>query len=610
VISSLWERGKGGNDRPFTLFFLKVAESYLHIRHENNESKGRTVKLINFDIPSTPPLLKLRENLWSKLFLLAEQKGYKNDVLRLLYQYTHFAGRGDRKEVFQADADIIQLYIKQSLDNNSFKHCLICHDYIDLLERKGVDYNKNLSQNFRNETFEIYELLCSSWADSQTEMNRDEYFTFRKNNIQEFIAEYDLSDYKNLFEKCHLIEEGLYRDNEVRNLFKGITKVLSNLSETNPPLFKKVLSHYLSNGNQFKLNPGYLVSDLLKNTSPSEAYKIINSYDYEYKEQWLFSYYRNLPEKYVEKYHAGEILELYRVSSRQNLYHSFDYLLKYQNVDPRIVVKVIDVLYHKLKEEERYSFVVSGIFNPDSDIQKNLMKIFADDIELLEDVYLLVDDSDKNMDYKADTFSKILDLNSDFLLKYLDYLAKTDESIFSRNDSRNYTSIWQRKDAFTVMEKAALRTLDYWNDPDIIVGINPLRTFFNPNKKDNKSEEEELEFFGKMINKHAENSVLMQLIFNIIVHYDGDIRKELIEDYLTLNPDFENFKKLRLTSSGVSGSPSLVSPLQHRVTFLQSLLPLVNTADFLEHKHHLEQKIKGLRKWVEQEKKRDFMREY
>jgi len=48
---------------------------------------------------------------------------------------------------------------------------------------------------------------------------------------------------------------------------------------------------------------------------------------------------------------------------------------------------------------------------------------------------------------------------------------------------------------------------------------------------------------------------------------------------------------------------------QKGVDYFESLLPLVDSAEFLRHKQLLEGHIEGLRTMIEREKRRDFMDE-
>jgi len=47
--------------------------------------------------------------------------------------------------------------------------------------------------------------------------------------------------------------------------------------------------------------------------------------------------------------------------------------------------------------------------------------------------------------------------------------------------------------------------------------------------------------------------------------------------------------------------------LERERNFLESLLPLFNSIQFLEHKSYVEQQIEGQLKAIEYEKKRDYL---
>ena len=52
---------------------------------------------------------------------------------------------------------------------------------------------------------------------------------------------------------------------------------------------------------------------------------------------------------------------------------------------------------------------------------------------------------------------------------------------------------------------------------------------------------------------------------------------------------------------------SKVPLLQRRTEFSESLLPLLDTVQFLEHRQYVEHKIQSLRGQIELEKKKNFM---
>ncbi|NES91632.1 hypothetical protein, partial [Okeania sp. SIO2B9] len=95
-------------------------------------------------------------------------------------------------------------------------------------------------------------------------------------------------------------------------------------------------------------------------------------------------------------------------------------------------------------------------------------------------------------------------------------------------------------------------------------------------------------------------------------------RYQFIDLFCQYNQNFEYFKKLpiepyvknhkELSSEDYILSSSKNIEATHKIVeYLESLLPIFNTIDLLEHKQYLEKEIKYFEKWIEDEKKRNFI---
>ena len=93
----------------------------------------------------------------------------------------------------------------------------------------------------------------------------------------------------------------------------------------------------------------------------------------------------------------------------------------------------------------------------------------------------------------------------------------------------------------------------------------------------------------------------------MIAQFSAERRKYFFSLFLSHNKRFDDFKKFPLEPSSGSWSGSAVPMLQGRVDFFESLLPLLNTVDLLQHKQFVERIIQGVRQEIEREKKRDFI---
>jgi hypothetical protein len=101
----------------------------------------------------------------------------------------------------------------------------------------------------------------------------------------------------------------------------------------------------------------------------------------------------------------------------------------------------------------------------------------------------------------------------------------------------------------------------------------------------------------------------VQFVFNVIAQFSPERRQPFVSFFLKHNRNFVDFEKLPLEPNSWSWSGSEVPILQSRVEYYESLLPLLDTVDFLQHKQHVERWIQELRKKIEQEKREDFMKD-
>ncbi|HEM0302557.1 TPA: hypothetical protein U0T42_002668, partial [Legionella pneumophila] len=87
------------------------------------------------------------------------------------------------------------------------------------------------------------------------------------------------------------------------------------------------------------------------------------------------------------------------------------------------------------------------------------------------------------------------------------------------------------------------------------------------------------------------------------------LKIELLDIFLKNNNNFEDFKTLEcgygLWVRGWSGSK--VPILEREKNYLEKILPLLSTADLLEHKAYIEKRIEFKINEIEIEKKKDFL---
>ena len=102
-------------------------------------------------------------------------------------------------------------------------------------------------------------------------------------------------------------------------------------------------------------------------------------------------------------------------------------------------------------------------------------------------------------------------------------------------------------------------------------------------------------FFRNAVKKNALDIKFTCFLFNSAQYLSEEFRRELLGLFLSENAKFEDFQTLDYELTTRSWSGSRVPILERERNFLESLLPLFNSIQFLEHKSYVEQQ-RGWRK--------------
>lgn len=608
VIENLWKRSKKGEELLFSKLFVAVAEKYLHTYFTSTKSaKHLSITIINFDLPNTPSLKELRKAIWSYLFQL--NGNLQEDVLNLLYRHPRAGFEVSVEEIVGEDSVYVLQFFEEELESSNIWHCFIVQEYLKMLSRFNLTFSSEIKERFESEKYLLYELLASDWVGRREEelnMGIGEYQQYKKKRISEYFKSYGISEYDDLLKKCKEINERITDQHKSYLFVQGFITALVALSENNASLYIHVLSKYLHENEFLNLNPYFPVKCLLDSRGSEQGYRILSEPTYSSKMRWLFSYYQVLPLEEITLDHLDRLYELFRDADVGDFLYDLDFLLRYRSLDKKVIVKVVTIILDKIKNEPKHASFLSQLFNPYSEINKEILQSFSEDISLLESAYLILDKAEAHMDFDGCTFSRILDIDPAFTDKYIDDMYVRKEWVGRHADHRDYSFIWKRDDYEKVMRRVTQRVFEHEQDKH---HFSYLGAFFGTEKNwaaDSHVTERQDIFLGRLIFERHDDPKFMQFLFSIIAGFQADRRCLHITMFLKHNSNFEDFRELPLEPLVWSYSGSAVPMLQAKIDYYESLISVCNTIDFLKHKQFLEQKISYLHKEIEREKKKDF----
>lgn len=612
VIDELWNKVNDGKDQVLSKLFLAVAEYYLQTQFDTTKMNGRsTLNIIEFELQPSTELIDLRRRIWERVLQLYQIPIFQKEVLDLLHKYCLYGHKISVNELIVQDAVAVLPFIESTLDSSSYSHCFVVQDYLNHLENHlenhQVAFSDELRDRFTNETYALSKVLLFDCGErNNLDLEYEEYEQRKRQQIEAHFTDYCFTEYKQFFEQCLEIQGETDRRNHNKYHFPSrVVEVLIYLANRDCYLYIEVLEHYLNLGDPLKLNDLRLVDRLMQIYGVEKAYEFINKLDYPSRREWLFGFYRLLPQEEIKVECLAQIYELYKESALDELRQDLDFLLKYRSFDENVVVRVVEIILEKIAEDSNYSSALSLLFKPYMEVNQALLDSFKNHLYLLKKAYLAVLKTNWR-DRNWQIFIYILDLDPNFIFEYIDWIDnKQKEQSHHFDDTRDYSFLWRRENYEEMMSQIV--EYIYTREQERRV-LHKKFFILTEGARDNALiEERQDSLLTKLIEKRHKDIEFIRFLFGAIRYFSRERRFRFIALFLKSNKNFEEFKKLPLEPDTWSWQGSAVSMCQTRVEYFESLFQLLNTVDFLEHKRYVELYVHGLRERIEQEKKKNFM---
>jgi hypothetical protein len=132
-------------------------------------------------------------------------------------------------------------------------------------------------------------------------------------------------------------------------------------------------------------------------------------------------------------------------------------------------------------------------------------------------------------------------------------------------------------------------------------------TFFVNRKNDPFITERIKEFLANLIEQYCSNPTLMSIAFDVISELFQDQLADFIAIFLDRNKNFEDFRNIRIEAFDPVVWGNQIPEHEKRIAHLESILPLTNSLELLQHKQWIEKRIILWRKQIEQINREAFV---
>lgn len=611
LIEALWQKADGGKNKLFSRLFIEVGSKYLRTKFDSHEGSNRTITIYKFDLLAIEPIFSLRKLIWNGLFQLYQDEHFKEHVADTIKSYCGSGYYLSQKEIVEKDAENLIPFMEETFDSDDFLECLLIQKYNSLLTRREIDLAKGLSSKFSSNVYKLYKLLSFDYSDVEVD-SISEFNEIKKEMLEKYIKNFDFGKWQTFISQSDQILSLLGDSHESYQIRNAISSAFKYLCEQDEVLCEKVVSEYLKAGNPLNLRQApALIEKMLENCGANKTLSILTGAEYAFKKQWLFDYYRFLPPEDINSEAVNTLLSLYQGATHSELPHDYDYLLKYLEAESDFLKNIIKLLVEKAEKDGSFGYCLNMLFNHLTEINKNLFELLGDELDLIKKAYLIHCKSDKHADYNGATLRRILSIDPSFISDIIARIYSDDEWPDAYSDARDYSFLWDHENYIEILTIAIQDILKRELDRGYISGSYLESLFCVKSNKGTPPEIEEKQdaFLKSIIEEEASSTDLMRLIFKIVSELKPNRRKQFIKLFLDKNKNFKDFELLSFEPDSWGWSGSAVPMYQERVEFWESLLPLCDTVELLDHKLFIERNIQDYRARVEQEKKSDFIQD-
>lgn len=586
------EKHKG--DLLYVKIFFEVSANLLKTHFSHTESSGKKFIIYNFGLHLTDSIKELRSEIWEQVWNLYSLN--KDSIYDLLLSLDY--PREEHEDaVWQFDAEIVLPSIINNLDYHDFRACEAAHHYFEIIDRRKITtYDKILKQKATNKLYKLSRLLSREY---QTDWKKD--VAIRRKKINKYCQNFDFNRYIKLLDDLAYIKT---IKNSHFSFDSDISQIIADIALKDIDLFLEVLGYAIANYD-FSYHT-YLILNTYFQQTPNEYKPVFECIEghAKNKQHWLLAFHACIPENLIKDNYLYLINHFFSLLNHEPYFWGLsDILDKYCNYASAkdLYVQTVSILNSQPIDTSKKSF------STDPDFFKKAFNYSDEIFKEYCQLYYKCKGSEKHYDYNNEILKMIISYKPDEVVNFFKTVYGNARASYEIEKER-MCFIWDLDDYKKILKLC----IEYFMGLDFFYHKEEA-IFILFTDLDNNTEKAHL-FIREMIEEYFDNDDYIYMVFLITASCLGKYKCEYIQQYLTLKPDFDAFKKLCFfpTHRSYAGSriPYIRKEIEEWEEIISSVKELTPAINYLEHIEYLESHIRYCERDIEWEAKREFQDGY
>ena len=547
--------------------------------------KNNSVIIQRWNIDYDEYTSEYRKVSWYILNSLISKLEWKDKVLSFLGKFAdkiYFNNSSSKIDIKILEEDLVQIENILSLcKTNRIGYLKILSKILNSVKKLGMSLKGELEEYLIGKEWEIYSLFRNNRRFSG--MNIQEYKDYRKEQITRYFCSKKNLDEKELISLVdNMLGDPLLRE-DYNYINEALTYLINDLDFYDD---KKLFNALINSSGNINIQPNMILEKILNNYNYREILTDLKNTDANFKNKWIYFYFDILPADCVDVSMYEELVNFMKFdikNNKINYFRNLSILEKFLIIKPNIYIDISKILLEKFSENKYASCsYLEDLFDEALYTPEKLLLLYNEEVEVLYDIYIKLLEEGITFDYTGEFFIVFIKNNEEFLKKYSNiYIMRKDRNT---DEDGRIERLWKSEnfiEYFDLIFYNMLKSnISYYDKASLASEL------FSNTSDEEIVEKNQYIWLEHTINKNANKENIVN-IFNIICELSEDQRRFAIKVFLNNNYNSETFKKLSLFPWTMSGFGSFIHLFEKRIDFIQTLYPLMEGIEFLDHGEYL-----------------------
>ena len=547
--------------------------------------KNNSVIIQRWNIDYDEYTSEYRKVSWYILNSLISKLEWKDKVLSFLGKFAdkiYFNNSSSKIDIKILEEDLVQIENILSLcKTNRIGYLKILSKILNSVKKLGMSFKGELEEYLIGKEWEIYSLFRNNRRFSG--MNIQEYKDYRKEQITRYFCSKKNLDEKELISLVdNMLGDPLLRE-DYNYINEALTYLINDLDFYDD---KKLFNALINSSGNINIQPNVILEKILNNYNYREILTDLKNTDANFKNKWIYFYFDILPADCVDVSMYEELVNFVKFdikNNKINYFRNLSILEKFLIIKPNIYIDISKILLEKFSENKYASCsYLEDLFDEALYTPEKLLLLYNEEVEVLYDIYIKLLEEGITFDYTGEFFIVFIKNNEEFLKKYSNiYIMRKDRNT---DEDGRIERLWKSEnfiEYFDLIFYNMLKSnISYYDKASLASEL------FSNTSDEEIVEKNQYIWLEHTINKNANKENIVN-IFNIICELSEDQRRFAIKVFLNNNYNSETFKKLSLFPWIMSVFGSFIHLFEKRIDFIQTLYPLMEGIEFLDHVEYL-----------------------